>query len=157
MKKSETPQILFINSEGHRFSAFDLNDYNFNKRHYTGLRAYGASKTAQLLTVLALKNDEVFKRITIFAMHPGDVKSNIGQNNGWIYRLFSHFFIQPFLRDPKSSAKAIHTLISDPIYKQINGQFYHLTILEKPANHACDLTLAIQVVQLSNKLLEAYL
>lgn len=151
LQKSQNAIILYVNSEGHRFSDVDLDDVNFEKHHYTGLKAYGASKTAQLLSILVLQKYEAFKGISLIAMHPGDVKSNIGQNNGLIYRIFSKFFIQPFLRDPNTSAEAIHCLVSDPVYRENLKQFYHLTIEEPTAKHACNFEKAQKLIEITNE------
>lgn len=155
--KSNDASILYINSEGHRFSRFNVDDYNFNHHHYSGLKGYGASKTAQLLSILALRKQADFQSIQLLAMHPGDVKSHIGENNGWLYRLFSHLIIQPLLRDTQLSANAIHALVSDPLFKKSDHLFYHLTIPEKVADHACDMIKAQSVLELSNTLLKTYL
>lgn len=138
LKQSAPSRILNINSEGHRFNGLDLNDLAWKKRHYTGLRGYGASKTAQLLCTWELHDRLVGSGVTINAMHPGDVKSNIGQNNGWLYRLFSKLVIQPMLHDPEVSAKAIYSLMADPALAEVSQRFYHLTIEEIPAKHAMD-------------------
>ena len=58
LKESAPSRILQINSEGHRFNGLNLNDLQWKKRIYTGLRGYGASKTAQLLTLWEM-NDEL--------------------------------------------------------------------------------------------------
>ncbi len=157
LNTSKESTILYVNSEGHRFSSFDVTDYNFNKHHYTGLRAYGSSKTAQLLSVLVLNEDKNYKNMRFLCMHPGDVKSDIGKNNGFLYRLFSKLFIQPMLRDPKTSAIAIHCLLSDPFYREQHEQFYHLTIPEIAANHARDYVKAQELIELSNKLINDFI
>jgi NAD(P)-dependent dehydrogenase (short-subunit alcohol dehydrogenase family) len=147
--QSAPSRILHINSEGHRFNGLDINDIHWKKRHYTGLRGYGASKTAQLLTMWELDEQLRNTGVTINAMHPGDVRSSIGSNNGWLYRLFSKLVIQPMLKSPKISGEAIYYLVADPEMADVSGKFFHLTIEEKPAKHAMDRTLGKQVYQLS--------
>jgi NAD(P)-dependent dehydrogenase (short-subunit alcohol dehydrogenase family) len=149
---SAPSRILHINSEGHRFNGLDINDLDWKKRHYTGLRGYGASKTAQLLTMWEMADQLKDRGVTINAMHPGDVRSNIGKNNGWLYRMFSRFFIQPMLKDPKISGEAIYYLVADAQMEGVSGKFYHLTIEEIPAKHALDRSLGKQVYDLSVKL-----
>src|SRR5690554_4786087 len=99
---------------------------------------YGASKTAQLLTVWEIHEQLKDTGVTINAMHPGDVKTNIGQNNGLFYRLFSKYFISLLLKDPKISGEAIYYLVADHTMKDVSGKFFHLTIEETPAKHALD-------------------
>lgn len=145
LKNSLQSQVLFINSEGHRFNGLNLNDLNWKKRLYTGLRSYGASKTAQLLCMLELNDRLENSNIVVNAMHPGDVKTNIGQNNGWFYRLFSKLFIQPILKDAHRSGQAIYTLISKPELAYVRNAFYHYTTLELVARHARDRKISPQV------------
>lgn len=149
LKASAPSRILHINSEGHRFSTVNLDDLAWKHHHYTGLRGYGASKSAQLLTTWELHDRLQNSGVTINAMHPGDVRSNIGQNNGWLYRLFSKVMIQPMLKDAEISAKSIYTLMADPQLETSSGRFYHLTIEEIPAKHATDRSLSPEVFALS--------
>ncbi len=53
-KKQNFGRIIFVNSEGHRFAVFGihLEDLNFEKHMYSGLKSYGTSKTAQLLSMI---------------------------------------------------------------------------------------------------------
>ena len=150
--QSAPSRILHINSEGHRFNGLDFNDIHWKKRPYTGLRGYGASKTAQLLTMWEMDDQLKNSGVTINAMHPGDVKTSIGSNNGWLYRMFSKLVIQPMLKDPKISGEAIYYLVADPQMENVSGKFFHLTLEEKPAQHALDRTLGKQVYDLSMEL-----
>jgi NAD(P)-dependent dehydrogenase (short-subunit alcohol dehydrogenase family) len=147
---SMAPQarVIFVNSEGHRFAHFDLEDPNFTRRFYTGLRSYGASKSAQLMCVRSMAK-RLRKELTVIAMHPGDVRSNIGRNNGWLYRVFSKWFIQPNLQDVNIASSALHVLALASDIDQHSGAFFHLTQLEVPAKHVLDDALADRVYQKS--------
>ena len=136
LKSEQEGRIIQVNSQGHRFNGLKVKDVNFRKRIYTGLRGYGQSKVAQLYTVYELANRLKGSGVTINAMHPGAVKSNIGTTNGFLYRIWSKIFIQPFLRDPQISADAIYYLASAEELSDVSGKFFDLTIMEKPAWHA---------------------
>ncbi len=138
MKESAPSRILQVNSEGHRFNGLDPDDLAWKRRHYTGLRSYGASKTAQLLTTWEFADRLAGTGVTINAMHPGDVRTGIGQNNGWLYRFFSRHVTRHFLKDPVISGTAAGYLVSAPELEGVSGRFFHLTIEEKPAAHALD-------------------
>jgi NAD(P)-dependent dehydrogenase (short-subunit alcohol dehydrogenase family) len=149
LKESAPSRIIQVNSEGHRFGGLDPNDLNWKKRHYTGLRGYGASKTAQLLTVWELADQLKGTGVTINAMHPGDVKTNIGSNNGWLYRYFSRHVTSHLLKDAVISGEAIYYLAADPALNDVSGRFFHLTIPEKPARQALDRDLGKRIWDLS--------
>lgn len=145
-------RILQINSQGHRFGGLDLNDLNWNRRRYRGLQGYGASKVAQLMTVWELAERLEGSGVTINAMHPGAVRTNIGMNNGFLYRLYQRFLIWPIVKDPSISGEAIYYLVAAPEMAKVNGRFFNLTIDEKPAAHALDRSLGKQIWQISEQL-----
>lgn len=149
MIASAPARIIQINSEGHRFSGIHPDDLGWRKHHYTGLRGYGASKTAQLLTIWEMADRLAGTDVTINAMHPGDVRTNIGGNNGWPYRLFSRNVIWHFLKNPAISGEAIYYLAASPEMSGISGRFFNLTIDEKPASHALDREMGKRVWNLS--------
>ena len=145
LKSSQQGRIIQVSSEGHRFSKVHLNDINFKRRLYTGLRGYGQSKTAQILSVQALSERLKDTNITINACHPGEVKTAIGSNNGWLYRFFFRHVTSRFLKSPVISGSAIYYLASDPDVCKITGKLFHLTLEEKPAKHAANPILAEKV------------
>ncbi len=147
--KSAPARIIHVSSEGHRFSGVNLKDVNFKRRIYTGLRGYGQSKSAQLLAMSA--HNELLKGtgVTINACHPGAVKTNIGNNNGLLYRVFSKVITSRFLKDVSRASDALYYLAADPSMQAISGKFFHLTIEEKPAKHALTHDLVNPVYNLS--------
>ncbi len=152
MIESSPSRIIQVNSEGHRFNGLKVDDINWSKRFYTGLRSYGASKTAQLLTVWKFAEDLEGTGVTINAMHPGGVRTNIGSNNGLLYRLFLRHVTWHFLKEPQISGQAIYYLASSKDLQDVSGKFFNLTIEERPAKHALDKKLEDEIWGLSLKM-----
>lgn len=152
MMQNAPARIIQVNSEGHRFGGLDLHDLNWEHRPYMGLRGYGASKVAQLLTTWEFADRLAGSGVTINAMHPGDVKSNIGMNNGPLYRWYKEHIISRSLKDAAISGEALYYLAADPDLAEVNGRFFHLTIEEKPAPHALDRVKGRQVWEASLRL-----
>jgi len=152
LKESAPARIIQVNSQGHRFGGLDLDDLDWKKRRYTGMRGYGASKTAQLLTVWELAKRLEGSGVTVNAMHPGSVHSNIGQNNGPLYRWFKHQVTDRMLTDADISGQAIYWLAADPALDGVSGRFFNLTIEEKPASHALGRELGRRVFEVSERL-----
>jgi NAD(P)-dependent dehydrogenase (short-subunit alcohol dehydrogenase family) len=150
--ESAPARIIQVNSQGHRFGGLDLHDLNWDRRHYRGLQGYGASKVAQLLTVWELADMLKGTAVTINAMHPGAVRTNIGMNNGLLYQWYQRYLLWPTLKDPHISGEAIYYLAAAPEMAAVSGRFFNLTIDEKPAVHALDRALGKQVWRLSEKL-----
>ena len=152
MVESAPSRIIQVNSEGHRFNGLKIDDLNWKKRRYNGYAGYGASKTAQLMTVWELNDLLQGKGVTINAMHPGAVKSNIGHNNGKLYNWFSRYIMQPMLSKTEIAGEAIFYLASSPEMATISGNFFNLTNEEVPAPHAQNRALGKQIFELSKVL-----
>ena len=152
LKKNPSSRIIQVNSQGHRFNGLNIGDLNWERRHYIGLRGYGASKTAQLLTVWEFADLLKGSGVTINAMHPGAVKSSSGENNGPLYRWYKHNFITKFLADPSISGQALHYLAAAPELSDVSGQYFNLTLVEKPAPHALDREIGKEIWVMSKKL-----
>jgi len=152
MIASAPARIIQVNSQGHRFGGLDLADLNWDRRRYRGLQAYGASKVAQLLTVWELADRLQGSGVTVNAVHPGEVKTNIGMNNELLYRLYNRYFIRWFLKDVSISGNALYYAAAAPELAQTSGIFFNLTIPEKPAMHALDRELGKKVWEISEKL-----
>ena len=152
MIESAPSRIIQVNSEGHRFNGLDPDDLGWKRRRYTGLKGYGASKVAQLLTVWEFADRLQGTGVTINAMHPGDVRTNIGNNNGRLYNFFLHHVTWHFLKDPVISGDALYYLASDEELSNTSGRFFHLTIEEKPEKHAMDREMGKRIWDISKKM-----
>jgi len=150
--ESAPARIIQVNSQGHRFGGLDLDDLSWEKRRYKGLQGYGASKTAQLLTVWELSDRLKGSGVTINAIHPGEVRTNIGMNNGLLYQWYQRYLIWWILKDPVISGNAIYYLAAAPEMANVSGRYFNQTIDEKPASHALDRALGKRVWMISEEL-----
>ena len=147
LKSQGSGRIILVNSEGHRFAAWGLklDDLNWEKRRYSGLRSYGSAKLAQLLTVLIFADYLRPYGVTINAMHPGAVRSETGRENGVVYRWVKKNFYDKTLRPTEISAESIYYLgVSDEV-KEVTGKFFNLTTQEEPAPPALDIGAAKEI------------
>ena len=145
-------RIIQVNSQGHRFGGLDLDDLHWEKRSYRPYQGYGASKVAQLLTVWELADFLKGTGVTINAIHPGAVKTNIGMDNGLLFKLYQKIFIWPILRKPEISGEAIYYLAAAPETQDINGKYFNRTVEEQPMPIALDREVGHRVFKLSEKL-----
>jgi retinol dehydrogenase 13 len=140
LKNQKNGRVLFVNSEAYRFmvTGLHLDDLSWNKHRYSGLKSYATAKLAQLLSMI--KFNEYFQGtgITINAMHPGNVITNSGQNNGRLYKLFKRVFLDRTARSADISAEALYYLGVSPELEGISGKFFNLTTEEEPAPPALD-------------------
>lgn len=155
LKTQGKARIIMVGSEGHRFAIWGLrlDDLNWEKRRYSGLKSYGSAKTAQLLSMIVF--DEHFKDtgVTINTMHPGAVKTETGQENGPVYRWFKRNFFDKTLKSPDISAEALYYLgVSDEL-DGVSGKFFNLTTREEPAPPALDKEVACDLWDITLKML----
>ncbi|TKG97427.1 SDR family NAD(P)-dependent oxidoreductase [Puteibacter caeruleilacunae] len=150
----EKSRIILVNSEGHRFAAWglQLDDLNWEKRRYSGLKSYGSAKLAQLLSMLIFADYFKDSGVTINAMHPGAVKTETGQENGRFYKWYKSNILDKTLKPASISADAIYYLGVSKEVENINGKFFNLTTLEEPAPPALDREVAALLWDISIKM-----
>lgn len=152
LRTSAPARIIQVNSQGHRFGGLNLRDLAWRRRPYVGLWSYGASKIAQLHTVRELARRLTGSGVTINAMHPGMVKSNIGMGNGFLYRWYKRLVVDRFLKDTAIAGEAIYYLAAAPELGGISGRYFNLTIDEPPASYTMRPALTQQVWEISERL-----
>ena len=154
LKLQDKARIIMVGSEGHRFAAWGLrlDDMNWEKRRYSGLKSYGSAKMAQLLSMLVFDDNFRSTGVTINTMHPGAVKTETGQENGPFYRWFKRNFFDKSLRSPLISAEALYYLGVSAKIDGVSGKFFNLTTIEEPAPPALDKEVAHDLWDLSLKI-----
>ena len=143
-RRDRTGRILLVSSEAYRFAAWglDLDDLQWKKRRYTGIRAYGAGKLAQLLLMHLLSRELTPDHVTINAMHPGMVRTQTGRDNGKLYQWYKKNFIDKLSASADVSAEALYYLGASPDLEQVTDVFFHLTTEEELAPPARDIDAA---------------
>lgn len=152
--KQKKGRILFVNSEAHRFAVWGLHldDLTWDRHRYSGLKSYGAAKMAQLLSMIKLNDYFAGTGVTVNAMHPGNVQTNSGQNNGRLYKLLKRMVIDRSARPLEISAESLYYLGVSSELDHISGRFFNLTTEEEPAPPALDRDAAEKLWELSYKL-----
>ena len=140
-------RIIMVNSEGHRFAAWGLklDDLNWERRRYSGLKSYGSAKLAQLLSMIVFNEHFQKSGVSINAMHPGAVKTETGQENGAVYKWYKRNFLDKILKSPEISAEALYYLGVSKEVEDVSGKFFNLTTQEEPAPPALDKEVAYEL------------
>lgn len=154
LKRQEKARIILVNSEGHRFAAWGLrlDDLDWSKRRYSGLKSYGSAKLAQLQSMLCFEEYFRGSGVTINALHPGAVKTETGQENGRLYKWWKKNFLDKTLKPAAISAEAIYYLGVSKEVEAASGKFFNLTTPEEPAPPALDREIANRVWEISIKM-----
>mgnify|MGYP000851714993 CR=1 FL=1 len=144
MGRDGTGRIIFVGSEGYRFAVWglDMDDLQWEKNKYSGLKAYGAGKLAQLLSMHIFAQELSPLGVTINSMHPGTVRTESGKDNGKAYKWYKKHFIDKRSAAPDLSSEALYYL---GVSKELEGKsdlFFHLTTQEELAPPARDMEAA---------------
>ena len=147
LRSQTKARIIMVNSEGHRFAAWGLrlDDLNWDKRRYSGLKSYGSAKLAQLLSMIVLNEQLQNSGVSVNAMHPGAVRTDTGQENGPAYRWFKKNFLDKSLKSPEISAEALYYLGVSEEIEGVSGKFFNLTTEEEAAPPAMDRETALEL------------
>lgn len=73
-------RIVIMSSGGHKMGDIDYSDPNWERRDYDKFLAYGASKTANLLHMVALDQRLGGEGISVFAINPGAVATSLARH-----------------------------------------------------------------------------
>ena len=143
-RRDKTGRIIFVGSEGYRFAAWglSLDDLQWEKMRYSGLKAYGAGKLAQLLSMHVIATALSPCNVTVNAMHPGMVRTGTGKDNGRFYQWYKKNIIDRKSALPDTSAEALYYLGVSSELAQTSDVFFHMTTQEELAPPARDMEAA---------------
>ncbi|MGH9895053.1 MAG: SDR family oxidoreductase [bacterium] len=132
IKASAPARIINVSSCGHEL----MNEIRFDdlqgRRNYRGFKAYHQSKLANLLFTYELARRLEGTGVTVNALHPGIVATNIGKNNGWGWRLLKPLFDPLFHMkyiSPEEGARTVIYLATSPEVEGTTGRYF---VEEKP-------------------------
>jgi len=137
LKSAPQGRILIVSSRNQLMGKIDLEHYDFNNRIYNGLQAYSNSK---LMTVVYTKELAIRlqgSKVTINAIHPGNVKTNIGMNdNNLLFKLI--WRIRSIFNIPvEKGAETTVYLATAPEVEKYSGQYFAYKKIAK-VNHIAD-------------------
>jgi NAD(P)-dependent dehydrogenase (short-subunit alcohol dehydrogenase family) len=119
---STSARIVNVSSAVHRGARLSFEDLE-GETKYSGIGAYGQSKLAVLLFTYELARRLEGTRITVNAVHPGFVATNIGMNSVWMIKL-----VAPLIRlvalSPEEGAQTSIYLASSPEVAGVTGKYF---------------------------------
>ena len=123
LRDSAPARIVNVSSDAH-FSAgnFRLEDLP-RPGSNGGYRAYGRSKLCNILFTYKLARRLEGSGVTVNALHPGLVRTNIARNNGLLGRVVN-FFIGARGVDAVKGAKTLNYLASSPEVEGLTGKYF---------------------------------
>ena len=116
-------RIVIVSSGAHKAARFDLDNWMADKK-YTLIQQYGMSKLCNILFCTELANRTKKSGITVNAVHPGGVNTNLGNNNNTWYAPIGRF-IKRFLLSPEKGADTqVWLSIASELTTETGGYYY---------------------------------
>ncbi len=75
--RAQGARVVTLSSGAHRQAPMDFDDPNFEERAYDKWKAYGQSKTANVLFTVDLDEKGESQGVRAFAVHPGRIETNL--------------------------------------------------------------------------------
>ena len=122
IKKTKNSRLVNISSMVHKFAKLNLNDINFLK-NYNGYVAYFNSKLMNLL--FSYKISRIYHNdINCYAIHPGWLNTNFGNNNQSNIRFLLDFVRDKFAKKPSYVADKIFNICTNQEYLNYSGKYF---------------------------------
>mgnify|MGYP006155245151 CR=1 FL=1 len=125
VKAAGKARIINLSSIAHKSTReLKLDDINYEKEEYGGWKAYSRSKYCNILFTKELAKRLEKDGITVNAVHPGGVRTEIAEKNANWYTKLGWLLGKPFMITlEKGAATSIH-LASSPKAEGITGHYW---------------------------------
>lgn len=145
---------MVVSSLAHTRGHLKVDDLNSDKNYDSGA-AYNQSKLANVLFTRALSKRLKGTDVTVNALHPGVVSTELGRymtlfNSMW-GKVFVKPLLWPFMKNPESGAQTTLYLALDPELQKVSGKYFSDCELKPPAPQALDDAMAEWLWQTSEK------
>jgi len=144
-------RIVNVSSMAHHRAALDLDDLNWERRRYSGIGAYGATKLANILFTRELARRLDPTRVTVNCLHPGVVATNIFAGMGVVGALFG-ILSKPFMLASGKGAETSVFLAASEDAHGVNGRFFDKSKPVEPSLAALDDAAAAALWERSERL-----
>ncbi|MBB3111601.1 NAD(P)-dependent dehydrogenase (short-subunit alcohol dehydrogenase family) [Paenibacillus phyllosphaerae] len=129
LKRSRSGRIVVVSSGAHKIGRMNYEDPGMEKR-FTIWGAYGRSKLANIWFVKELARRLAGSNVTVNALHPGAVSTDIGVDRRTGFGKLVHRLLRPFFLTPEQGSATAVYLAASPAVEGKSGAYYYRS---KPA------------------------
>ncbi len=152
IRESAPARIVNVASDAHRMGGpLDFDDLGAATR-YSAMGVYGRSKLANLLFTRELARRLAGSGVTVNALHPGMVRTGLGQNNHAPILKFLANLARPLFRSPDKGAETSIWACTAPELDGVTGRYFADRREVPPHAHAQDDAAARRLWEASEKL-----
>jgi retinol dehydrogenase 14 len=138
---SAPSRVVITSSVGHVRGTLDLDDIGFEGGGYSIMNAYARSKLANVLYARSLAAELASSGVTVNAVHPGSVATDIWSGAPWFARPFLALAKLRML-SPAEGGRALTHLAVSPDVEGVTGEYFDRFTPQPPAALAQDDELA---------------
>ncbi len=131
MRESAPARVVNVSSDAHRVVSIDQDDIEGRKGRYSIMGVYGRSKLAVAHFTVELARRLQGSGVTVNALDPGPVASNIARKEGWIPKI-AHAIIRLTFPKPERAARTCLHLSMSPDVEGMTGGYWRFMRQKEP-------------------------
>lgn len=152
LKNAPEGRIINVTSNAHTFGSIDVESFT-QKRNYHLMKAYAQSKLANLLFTTELARRLQGTKVTVNAVSPGRVNTEIGsRNQPWFYRFIWSTLNHLGAVSIESGAQMQVSAAMDEQWRGVSGKYLEKNKLRNPSSKSKDPQLAAMLWEVSEQL-----
>ncbi|XP_072535054.1 retinol dehydrogenase 13-like isoform X2 [Salminus brasiliensis] len=156
LKDSAPSRVINVSSLAHIIGEIDFEDLNWDRKKFDTKKAYCQSKLAVVLFTRELARRLQGTGVTVNALHPGVVATELGRHTGMHQSKFSSSVLSPFfyllIKSPELGAQSsIYLAVAEEL-EGVTGRYYDVMTEKEPARQALDHEVAVKLWDISASL-----
>jgi len=136
LKSSAPSRVIDVSSGLYKSGKIDLEDLQGEK--YAGMKAYANAKLMILTFTYELAERVRSDGVTVNAVLPGFVATNLGKNSGSRFQAMMFGLMRPFQTSAHRAAETLIYLASSPAVAETTGQYFYRCHPVTPSSAAQD-------------------
>ncbi|CAB1425696.1 unnamed protein product [Pleuronectes platessa] len=149
LKESAPSRVINLASLAHIVGKMDFEDLNWEKKKFDTKQAYCQSKLANVLFTRELAKRLQGTGVTVNAVHPGVVATELGRHTGLHQSQFSSSVL---MKSPELGAQpSVYLAVSEEM-EGVTGRYYDVMTEKEPAPQALDEEAAHRLWEVSSRL-----